>query len=441
MSRALHLASFLLLLSFAAVPQRDSAEISRDLLYHPARRVDIAAGGGVALRAEQFTYHYEAAAGAWRVTREKNFEEGDAERDVTSFRTTAGVELRFESDADDEQGVLEIIRIGAEGPEQFASLPVWTRERVARAWLAHLQKEYSVLTFERVREDFEPAEPEVAAAIEHGGKVWLAIRHYAGEGWLGVGTLVEIDVAAGTARLYQPDELATASVTHIAAAGGALWLGTHRQREGSIEPAAGLVRFTPSSGEVKGYLGDDSPLAGHVVTALASAENVLWVATDEGVCRVALPAEDFSCWRIVPTVELAAAAPVSNRPGGQPRGRLAAGRYEVRWANVGFLQVVTPDAIEGWLSIDDFEEYSEARFERDAFILANTASGGARVMRLLDRPGGDVLSAPQVYRTALERIGEPTEEGDVRVRAAVGWIARGKLEITPALAPATRQKE
>lgn len=430
----------ILLCVVAAAAQRDSAEISRDLLYHPARRIE-ATAGGVVLRAAQFTYNFDAAAGGWRVTREKNFEEEDADRDLTSFRTSAGVELRLENDADDEQGVLEIIRMGAEGPEQFASLPLWTRERVARAWLLHLQKEYSALTFERVREDFEPAEPEVAAAVEHDGKVWLAIRHYAGEGWLGIGTVVEIDVAAGAARLHQPDVLATSSVTHIAAAGGALWLGTHRQREGSVEPALGLVRFTPATGEVKSYLGDDSPQLGRVVTALAAEGNTLWVATDEGMCRVALPEETFACWRMVPAVELAAAAPVSNRPGGQPRGSLPAGRYEVRWANVGFLQVVTPDAIEGWLSIDDFEDYAEHRFDGDAFILANTASGGARVMRVLDRPGGDVLAAAQVYRTVLERIGEPTEEGDVRVRARTGWIARGKLEVTPTLEPATRQKD
>jgi len=415
----------------------DAAELSRDLLYHPALRIE-PFDGGLCFRAAQFTYEFVPASGQWTVRREANFRPSDLPREIKTWRDPGtGAEFRFAGSSTDDEGILEIRR--AESPadqEPLARLVLWNRKELAAAWLEWSQRENRSLTEERFLRDLEVADPEVAAVAQEGSPLWLAIRYYAGEGVLGIGTLVRLDPATGETAVVQPPELATSSITHIVAAGGALWLGTWREGEDTIEPTAGLVRFDPATGEVKSFLRQPANRTGSIVTALYAAQDTLWVASDEGICRLALPAEDFHCWEIVPTVRVAATLPVSNRPGGPARRRLRPGRYEVRWANEAFLEVVTPDAMEGWIDLEELEEYAGRKFDARPFELANAYGGGAGVMRLLEKPEGDPLSAAQVYRAVLEEVGSPDEEDWQRVRAHVGWIRRQGLEVTPAIRPA-----
>ena len=421
--------------SFAQQPPTDAAEISRDLLYHPAGRIEVVAGG-VVLRATEFTYRFDAATSQWTVSREHNFDPATISRALKTYKDARrNAEFRFAGTSDEKEGVLEIHRVGPDGPARVARLVLWTREQVAAAWLPRLQREFPDLTAERIEKDFEPAEPEVAGVADDGTHLWLAIRHDSGEGWLGLGTVVRFDPETSAAVAHQPEDLAVSSVTRIAYAGGALWLGTHRITEDAVEATVGLARFDPSSGNVRTYAPAPNSIVGRVVTALAPADNFLWAATDAGVCRVALPAEQWTCWRIVPTVQIAAPAAVSSRPGGPARGRLPAGRYEVRWANAAFLEVVTPDAVEGWMEADDLEEHAQRDFEVDSYLLVNTSAGGAGVMRLLSEPDGDALAAAQVFRAVLERIGDPDEDGWQKVRARVGWLLRGNLVVTATLQP------
>jgi len=416
-------------------PPADAAELSRNLLYHPAQRIEFAAGAAV-LRAAEFTYRFDPATSQWTVTREHNFDRTSTSRALKSWKDARrNVEYHFTGTSDEKQGELEIERVGPDGSVPVAHLVLWTLDQVAAAWLPHLQREFRGLTVEQVKKDFEPAEPEVAAVADDGTHLWLAIQHYSGEGWLGLGTLVQLDPATGEAVVRQPEELAISSITQIAVAGGTLWLGARHINEDSVEPTVTLTRFNPASGEVQIYEPGTNPIVGRIVTALAAAENFLWAATDAGICRVALPAEQWTCWRIVPTVRLVAPTVVSNRPGGAARGRLAAGSYEVRWATAAFLEVLTPDAVEGWLDPEDLDEYTQRSFEQDPYLLANVSSGGATVMRPLIKPGGDPLVAPQVFRVALERLGAPNEDGWQKVSARIGWIPRGSLAVAPVLQP------
>ena len=50
--------------SLAQQPPVDAADISRDLLYHPARAIESRAGA-VVFRAAEFTYTLDSAAGSW----------------------------------------------------------------------------------------------------------------------------------------------------------------------------------------------------------------------------------------------------------------------------------------------------------------------------------------------------------------------------------------
>ncbi len=423
----------------AQQPPVDAAEISRELLYHPARRIETTPGGWI-FRAAQFTYRFDPASSRWEVAREKNLAAAEPGRATTRYANARlGTEYRFKGVGADEEGILEIRR--SEQPEPVARLRLWERKQLVATWLAFLRQDAPSLTPEALAKDLEIADPEVADLADDGTYLWLAIRYYAGEGSLGIGTMVRFDPKTNEAKLFQPGELATSSVTHIAAAGGALWLGTRRQGEGAIFVTKGLVRFDPAAGEARSYQPGSSPLAGSIVTALSAYKETLLVATDAGMCRILLPearAEDWTCWRIVPTVRLAAPAPVSNRPGVPPGGRLPAGSYEVRWANAAFFEVATPDWIEGWVAADDWEEYSGRRFDAEPYELGNASAGGPPPVRLLAKPGSDPLAGALVYRAPLERVGSPTAEGWQRVRARVGWISRKGLEVVPIIQPVTQ---
>jgi len=427
------LLSFLSLTSLhAQQPPVDAADISRDLLYHPARAIE-SRGGAVLFRAAEYTYTLDPATATWKVTREKNAL--PATRSLSSYRSERlGVEYKFKGESTDDEGILEI-RAGAE-PEPLLRLVLWTRAQLAAAWAEILREEMPGRSERQLVEELDPAEPEVAAVVDDGTRLWLAIQHYAGEGWLGLGTLVQFDPKENQARVLQPTVIATSAVTHMVGAGGAFWLGTMRQRESGVSPSAGLVRFTPTNGDWKSYAPGRNPLVGDIVTALHSDEKNLWVATDAGMCRVTLSGEPWTCWRIVPTVRLRAPVPVANRSGGKSGGNLPAGIYEVRWANTGFFEVLTPDWIDGWISTDDFEEYSKNGFDAAPYELGNASAGGASAMRLVEKPGGDPLTGAVVFRAGLERA--PSKAGDppapsgwTRVRARIGWISREGLAVTP----------
>lgn len=420
----------------AQQPPSDAPEISRDLLYQPAYRIETDTGGTV-FRSERFTYRFYAANSRWEVQREKNFAANDLPRAVRSYRhESSGTTYRFVAAESVDEGILEIRPFTDAEGEPLARVLLWTRPQLAGVWIDEMRRESPRLTAPRLRDELEVAEPEVAAVAEDGGFLWLAIRYYAGEGFLGLGTVVRFDPQTNEARVFRSTALDTSSVTQIAAAGGKLWLGTLHEGEGFIRPAAGLVRFDPAAEQFHAYRPGQSALLGSIVTALHAEQSFLWVATDAGMCRLELASESWKCWRAVPRVRLTTPVPVSNRPGGASRGRLPAGSYEVRWANLGSLEVVTPDAMEGWLDSDDIDEYTRRQFDAHAYELANTYGGGAGVMRLLDQPEGDPLTAAQVFRAPLEKLSEPNEEGWVCVRARVGWIRRDNLEITMEIQPA-----
>ncbi len=436
----LYLLCFLGLLGWAGQAQQppvDAAEISRELLYHPARRIETSEQGLI-FRAAQFTYRFDFASGQWQVRREKNLASAEIGQAIKTYKSAAlGTEFGLIGTSTDDQGTLEIRRgLGQSLKlEPFAPLVLWTRKQLAAAWLAVLRQDSPNLNSEALAKDLEVADPEVADVADDGNYLWLGIRFYAGEGSLGIGTVVRLDPRTNETRMYQPQVLVTSSVTHIVAADGALWLGTLRYGEGTIFATQGLVRFDPNTGDARSYLPRSSPLVGSIVSALRAEGNLLWVATDTGMCRVALPKEEWTCWRIVPTVRLAGPVPVSNRFGGPPGGQLPAGNYEVRWANAAFLEVVTPDWIEGWVAADDLEEYARRNFDSDAYELGNVSASGIAAMRLVAKPGGDPLTGAHVYRAPLERLGSPTAEGWQRVRARVGWISRKDFEVTPTVQP------
>jgi hypothetical protein len=252
---------------------------------------------------------------------------------------------------------------------------------------------------------------------------------------VGLGTVIRFDLRAKQAKLYQPPEVATCAVTQmLTASDNSVWFAAQRQYEGTILPCAGVMRLDPASGEIHKIAPPGTPLVGSVVTMIGESEGV-WIGTDSSICKASMNGP-WQCWRIVPTVALKTETPVSNRPGEKPSEKLAPGDYEVLWANMGFYEVVTKDSLDAWLAADDFAEAAARNFDAEPYKLLNTASPPTAI-RLLDKPGGDPLGGAVSYRAALEKLPTPqgTPPGWVRVRARVGWIPRGDLQVVPKLIP------
>lgn len=435
---------------FSQNPPGDPVEISRDLLYLAPDRIEVEHSANemseslpqVVFKSRRFAYrppaglvvpaggHAEAESG-WIVSA-ASASTTDAEperRNKISF-SFGSEEYTVSGTSDDEQAAVEVGHAGAAEP--LASIVVWTRDQLARAWLPLLQRERKGLTAERLHHDLEVGDP-VLYAIDHSRDfVWVAVGHSTGEGELGIGTVVRFDVKAKEAKVLQLAEAATCAITQLAVVSEeSLLLGTRRQYEGTILPCAGLLNFHPSSGKADRVTRPGTPLDSTVVMALSPA----WVATDKGICAIDQSSVK-ECWRIVPTVTLKSPTPVTNRPGQKPSGELKPGDYEVLWANQNFLEVATKDSFEGWLAADDYAEAAARHFDVEPYKLLNISNGPAPI-RPLAKPKTDPLLGALVYRAPLEKLPPPegTPLGWVRVRGRVGWIARGNLEVVPKLTP------
>ncbi len=419
----------------------DSSEISRDLLYHPARVIE-SSDSALLLRGARFTYRFDRGTHAWQVRAEDNSALLPPEAEVDEYESERLSALfQFFGETDGEEAVLEIHRsLNEAGFEVIARLPVWNRARLAEAWLDYFREDSPELTAAQLAEDLTVARPEVAAVADDGRFLWLAIRHYTGEGALGLGTVVRLDTTTNDTKIFQPAELGTSSITHVAAFADAIWLGAHLWGEGYTEPTAGLVRMSPKSGALESYRsGKTAGFAGHVVTALAIDAGALWVGTDEGICRLGTERSNWECWRIVPTVTLAGPVPVSDFPGGPATRRLPPGSYEVRWATAVALEVVTPNPVEGWARDEEVADFEARGFHSAAYELTNTYAGGAGVLRLLPTHVASPLEAAQVIRAPVERVGQPESDGWQRCRAGVGWISREGQDVVPQILPVSQQ--
>jgi hypothetical protein len=431
---------------FAQEPPADAAEISRDLLFLAPTAIERKQTPGslaVALQARRFAYLRpivgEAtlptlAGGEWQIEPTANgpAPAGLERRKKLSF-SLGEEEYVLTAASDDDRATVALRRGGASEP--LAEAVVWTRADLVPIWLALMQKQRKGLTAAVLRKDLEVADPVLDDVEGTGGSVWVALGHSKGEMELGIGTLVRFDLKEKQAQVFHPNELSTCEVAQLGLGPtDTLFLGTRTQLEGAISPCAGLVAFHPSSGQIEKITVGGTRLSDSVVTALLGTQSGGWVATDWGICTFA-PDGAGNCWRIVPTVSLKAATPVVNRPGEQAASQLPPGDYEVLWANAGFFEVATKDSLDAWLAADDFAEATARHFDTEPYKLLNTADPPDQI-RLLVKPGGDPLGAAIVYRAPLEK--RPTEQsstpaGWVFVRAHIGWVPRGDLEVVPRL--------
>ncbi|MGA2483032.1 MAG: hypothetical protein ABSF92_07940 [Candidatus Acidiferrales bacterium] len=438
--------------AYAQESPADAAEISRDLLYLAPTQIERRTSEEsivLEFTARWFSYLHRIdlhrigldasvptpLGNEWQIEKASAASKAaePAAKRALSF-TIGGEDYTLTGSSDDDRATIALRR--ASGGETPVEAVVWTREELVPAWLPVLRRQRKGLTAPSLQKDLEVADPVLEDVAAAGESVWVALGHSKGEMELGIGTVVQFDLKQKQARVFHPGDLATCDVTHVAPGpSDTFFLGTRTQFEGAISFCAGLVKFHPSSGQIERIAPPGTPLAGAVVTALMASQNGGWVAADSGICSFA-PDGAATCWRIVPTVSLKAAVPVVNRPGEKGADQLPPGDYEVLWANAGFFEVVTKDSLDAWLAADDFAEAAAHHFDADPYSLLNTASPPSAI-RLLVKPGGDPLGGAIAYRAPLEKrpVPQGTPAGWVRVRAHIGWIPRGDLEVVPKLVP------
>lgn len=426
-----------LLPAFSQRLPADATEMSRDLLYLAPDRIEFGTSDAPETRfiGRFFTYRYVEREG-WSVRRNAApASQAEPERKAKRSFQSAGETYTLVPDSDDDRATLTLIREG--DAEPLVTAVLWNREQLAAAWLPYLQKARKGLTEASLRQELEVGDPVIHTVVAGRNPVWVAVGHSTGEGELGIGIVVRFDTQAKQARVLRPAGLSTCDVTHLVTYGrDAVLLGTRRQHEGTISPCDGLESLHVDSGQIEPITLTGASAPAGVITALGSTDRV-WVATDSVICGGA-PEGTWQCWRIAPTITLKSATPVANRPGEKSGGDLKPGDYEVLWANQNFLEVVTKDSFDAWLAADDFADAVARNFDAEPYKLLNSASGGPAPIRPLSKPDSDPLEGALVYRAPLEKLPSPpgAPTGWVRVRAHIGWIPRGNLEVLPKLVPA-----
>lgn len=399
------------------------AQASVKFLYNPAWQIEFERNE-VRFLSRKLTYVFLPSSSRWLIQPEAHEWE---ELRIGRISTSEGIlEAVPQSERERKTEGIGRLRLRWTGSaEPFTDLVLWTREQLGRAWFEQAKKISGrpPATPEALAAELHVAEPRIADWDEDSQSIWLAIRFYAGEGSAGLGSIVEIDKSTHEARLHQPAELAHFSVSRIAALGDELRLATDRFLEGGMAAGIGIVRYIPQTREVKTIPPDQ--FVGSYVTAMAQRGGVLWVVTDEGFTRFDLGSGRRRSWRVVPKVEIDRATPVSDLPGGDPRGELPPGEYEVRWVGQGYLEILTPSCTQGLIKRSQFEYLIQWDFWQSPGVIAEAPKwGNPGALALHHSPVPNHFQArPSAWFLRVPAVATGEKLGDWQVvRACAGWV-------------------
>ena len=209
-------------------------------------------------------------------------------------------------------------------------------------------------------------EQNVSVCTSGPGKRWGGISFYGGEGYWGLGGIVEEDLASGTTRIFRDHWLSDVSTSHLAYFGEHLWIGTASQGECGTGIGVGVV-FGYFANDTF-YVAPDRNTCGFAVSDMLVHSDALWIATEMGLSKATESEERFTKFdwtHYVPTgdadnpmrettcselyedvlrsPELAAAPPNdSGYPYGVLWGRISTLRPNFAWQYVRKLNGLTP---------------------------------------------------------------------------------------------------
>lgn len=396
------------------------AQASVKFLYNPAWQIEFERNE-VRFLSRELTYVFLPSSSRWLIQPEAHeWEELRIGRISTSEGILGAVPQKERERKTEGIGRLRLQ--WSSSSEAFASLDLWTREQLGRAWFEQSKKTHGrpPATPEALASELHVAEPRIADWDEDSQSIWLAIRFYAGEGSAGLGTVVEINKASHEVRLHQPDELALVSISRLVVVGDGLWLATERSGEGGQGPGIGLVRYNVQTGAV-----DRVPEISSYITAMARTEEVIWIATVEGFHAFDLGSHAWQSWRTVPRLELAQSVPVMNLPGAGLRGQIPPARYEVRWVGEGYLEILTPSCADGLIEISRFEQLVHWNFwQLPGHMAAAPKWGNPGSLSLFNSPVPNHFQArPSAWFLRVPAVATGEKLGDWQVvRACAGWV-------------------
>lgn len=154
--------------------------------------------------------------------------------------------------------------------------------------------------------DNEYFEQKIGVCATGAGKQWGGISFYGGEGFGGVGGIVEEDIRSGSTRYYRPDILLDVSTSHLAYFGDNLWIGTAWYGECGTGVGVGVLSAFFANDEMYADWNQGAGTCGFQVSDMVVHSGALWIATELGLSKVSLSGsrhhyEKFDWTNYVPT--------------------------------------------------------------------------------------------------------------------------------------------
>ena len=125
------------------------------------------------------------------------------------------------------------------------------------------------------------------------GKRWGGISFYGGEGYGGVGGIVEEDIESGAFRYYRPVKLLDLSTSHLAYFGDNLWIGSAWYGECGTGVGVGVLSAFFANDEMYADWTMGAGTCGFQVSDMVVHSDALWIATELGLSKVSLSGSKF----------------------------------------------------------------------------------------------------------------------------------------------------
>lgn len=328
--------------------------------------------------------------------------------------------------------------------------------------------------------------PDISGAASVNGEIWFAATASQGEGDNGFASLLKYDLETETLSVKRPKEVQGDQLTDMVATEQdgevILWLGTQRMGEGvPFFPAKGLVAYQPQSGELKTYTITNSPMVGAIPHALALENDLLWVATGDGTCRVKWrridTARSWDCWRMAPQAQIPKVGVdiYDSFLATEPEAKLTKPEVEVLWAaesyGRGAGESETPEMTRYEVV---YEPGFETTLSQGGYRVADAAAKRAAMGEAIFWPGRQWHWAGDRFRRGMDEVGLNLVGGgpyglvssaassglrfdhnairgafdllaltpqETKVRYYSGWVDTEDLEVYPRLEPVKRPKK
>ena len=131
-------------------------------------------------------------------------------------------------------------------------------------------------------------EQKIGVCVTGAGKRWGGISFYGGEGYGGVGGIVEEDIRSGSIRYYRPNMLLDLSTSHLAYFGDNLWIGTAWYGECGTGVGVGVLSAYFANDEIYADWTLGAGTCGFQVSDMVVYSDALWIATELGLSKVSL---------------------------------------------------------------------------------------------------------------------------------------------------------